>query len=647
MAGPTTEPAVVEVRAPPLTSTTGARDASVAGSTVRRSDLERPGLDAADALRTEVGAAVTETGGLGAAATASIRGATSAQTPVYLGGVRLNDDVAGAADLSTLPLWLIDRVEIYRGNAPFEADRYGIGGAIFFEPLRPRDLRAAFGASGGSYGSRGAWAYATAGDTERGVLLGLSTAGATNDYTFTDRGAPNDPRDDRVERMRNADATLFDVWLIGRSEVGSGRFELLANHFEREQGAPHLAGQPTFEARQSLERTLGSILGRAPLGENALVELRTTSLVARSALDDPRGELLGAPGELVQRGERVEQELGLRFGVGSDTRVRVAALAGSERLRRYEAHDTPGVAPVLDAERVSARIAGTAEHDFDPRLSLRALLALECHSTTTGAPGNGCDTLEPVGRLGALARTGELSAFAGIGHYARPPTLGELYGTSLAVHGNPALVPEQGLTFDAGARFAHRLQGEQGPLYAAASGYFRRASDLVSYVLTSQNYVTPENVAAADVMGLELEAGSGFAKYLRAEVAVTLADFRDRTPGSTLRNDILPYHSRLVAAPRVEGTTPRLGSVVTRAALGARLLYQSNRYADPAGSELIPEQTSVDLDATLIALDGKLTLRGRVADLFDAPRWDIVGFPLPRRSIFVSIEVQTEPRIPR
>ena len=64
---------------------------------------------------------------------------TAAETPVYLAGVRINDDVAGAADLSTLPLWLIDRVEIYRGNAPLEADRFGIGGAIFFEPLRPRE----------------------------------------------------------------------------------------------------------------------------------------------------------------------------------------------------------------------------------------------------------------------------------------------------------------------------------------------------------------------------------------------------------------------------------------------------------------------------------------------------------------------------
>src|SRR5262245_981736 len=104
---PTGEPAEVEVRGTPPSPAVAPLDPGVAGSTVRRPELERPGLTAPEVLRTEVGLSITETGGLGAASTASIRGATAAETPVYLGGVRINDDVAGAADLSTLPLWLI------------------------------------------------------------------------------------------------------------------------------------------------------------------------------------------------------------------------------------------------------------------------------------------------------------------------------------------------------------------------------------------------------------------------------------------------------------------------------------------------------------------------------------------------------------
>jgi hypothetical protein len=32
-----------------------------------------------------------------------------------------------------------------------------------------------------------------------------------------------------------------------------------------------------------------------------------------------------------------------------------------------------------------------------------------------------------------------------------------------------------------------------------------------------------------------------------------------------------------------------------------------------------------------------------VADVLDAERYDVVGFPLPRRSFFVSLELRTGP----
>ena len=130
------------------------KEPSMAGSVIREDRLRAPGLSAGDVLRTQPGVAVANTGGYGALSTASIRGATAAQTPVYLGGVRLNDDVGGTADLSLVPLWMLDRVEIYRSGAPLEADQLGIGGAIFFEPRFPRKPEAAVGATAGSFGER-------------------------------------------------------------------------------------------------------------------------------------------------------------------------------------------------------------------------------------------------------------------------------------------------------------------------------------------------------------------------------------------------------------------------------------------------------------------------------------------------------------
>jgi iron complex outermembrane receptor protein len=206
----------VNVRAPKRDATHAPKDPTVAGEVIRPDELEAPGAQAADVLRGHVGLEVTQTGAAGAPATASIRGATPAQLPVYLAGVRLNDDVAGTADLSRIPLWLIDHVEIYRGNAPIEADRLGIAGALFFEPRWPHGREVDGGAMIGSFGEHSAWAYAALGDRDAGVLAGVSAEGATNDYPFAnDHGTLLAPTGTTTSIMSNADETTYDAWVLG------------------------------------------------------------------------------------------------------------------------------------------------------------------------------------------------------------------------------------------------------------------------------------------------------------------------------------------------------------------------------------------------------------------------------------------------
>jgi vitamin B12 transporter len=639
----------VEVRGTRPPKTSARKDPSVAGSTIERDALELPGLRAPEVLRTQVGVTVTETGGLGAAATASVRGATAAQTPVYLAGVRINDDVGGGADLSTVPLFLIDRVEIYRGNAPLEADRLGIGGAIFFEPIRKTAGSFGVGGLAGSFGTRGVWGYAAAGSTDgTNVLLGARADAARNDYVFEDdRGTLGNESDDRERRLENADASLLDLWLVARKSLGAGRLDVVLNRFEREQGSPGLANVPTFAARQSQGRTLASVAGRAPLGRNAWLDARTTLLVARQTLLDPLlipgrnpGELGLGSQRITTRGERVEEELGVRLPFARNHVLRITAAAGGERLRRLEGDGSESEEPTVDAQRLTLRTAASAALALTPHASLRPLVLFECHDTGT-TPGSGCDTFEPSGRLGGLVTLDPFSLFASVGRYARVPTLGELFGTSVVVRGQPTLRSEEGATFDVGARFVRPAAAETAPLSVSLSGYLRDATNLVTYVRTAQDYLVPVNLGKARVAGLELDASAGFARFFSAELAATLTDARDRTPGRTLVNDLLPYHSRLIVAPGVRARTPALlPFAVTRATLGTRLVYQSSRYGDPAGQAVIPEQASFDVDAALSGLGDAAVLRARMSDVFDAARFDVVGFPLPGRSFFVSLELR-------
>jgi iron complex outermembrane receptor protein len=613
------------------------KDTGVAGSVITRDRLVGPGLEAQDVLRSQPGVAVTESGGYGAPSTAAIRGATAADTPVYLAGIRLNDDVGGTADLSMVPLWLIDRVEIYRGNAPIEADQLGPGGAIFFEPRRPTTNTGGVGYYGGSWGASKGWAYEGIRSDGVSALVGISADHATNRYPFlNDHGTLFEPQTATIDHRQNADEGTVDAWALARAELGRGAtIDVIANGIHREQGVPSLGLLQTREAREHLDRGLGSVRARVPLDAagHYVLDARTSVIVGTTTYDDPLLELALYTKHLSVVGRRVQETVGATLDVTDRVRVRPVVDLAHEQIDR-----DPNDIPLGRAHRDFARVAVTAEDQVFEALKLRALASAECHHTGAN-PDSTCDVLEPTGRVGVDLGQGHLHVLANVGRYVRVPTLGEVYGVDAVVHGNPNLQPETGYTGDVGLRAQAGRGAVFDGAYVDAFAFARWAGGLIAYERTGQGYVTPYNVGGARVLGAELLGSVGFGKIFRAEASATFLDPRDTSADRTTVNDVLPYRSRLVASPDLRADWKRPSRDGLSGAGGSvRALYQSSRYADPAGLGVIGAQTTVDLDAYLAWFDGRLTLRGRVADLFDAVRTDIVGFPLPGRSVYFGLE---------
>lgn len=624
----------VRVEGDPIRDPVGPRDPAVAGSVVTRDRLVGPGLEAQDVMRTQPGVAVTESGGFGAPATAAVRGATAADTPVYLAGVRLNDDVGGTADLSLVPLWLIDRIEIYRGNAPLDADTWGPGGAIFFDPRRPTKDAGGVGYYGGSWGASKGWAYQGAKAGRVGVLVGASADRATNRYPFVnDHGTLLAPGDATVATRQNADETTFEGWAVAHVDIGGGATaDLVANAITREQGVPSLALVPTREARERANRGLAGLSLRWPVA-HAVLEASTSVLIGSTAYSDPLLELALYTRTLNIVGRRVEQTVGATLDVTDTLRIRPVATAAYEAIER-----DPDTIPLGKAHRELARVAVGAEERPTRWLELHALGGLECHHT--GAHEDEvCDVFTPTGRVGAEAGSGRLRVLTNVGRYVRVPTLGEVYGVSGTVHGDTGLTPETGFTADLGVRGQTGRGSVLYGVYGDAFVFARWADGLIAYQRAAQGYVTPYNVGAARVLGAELLTGVALTPIVRLEVAVTALDPRDTSPGRTTINDVLPFRSRLVAAPRLRADWKRPSrDGVSGVSAEVRALYQSSRYVDPAGLGVIGQQTTVDVEGSVSFFDGILTARAHVADLFDAVRTDIIGYPLPARSIYGGLE---------
>jgi len=619
------------------------RDETAATYVVHRTDLRAPGATVADALVSVPGVQVARSGASSELATAAVRGATSAQTPVYLAGIRLNDDLTGTADLSTVPIFMLDRIEVYRGNAPFDADRLGLGGAIFLEPTLPSASHVGGGLAVGSFGELGTWAKGTLHEGDSSVALSVRRDAAQNDYPYLDdRGSRFNSSDDIVRSRANADTESYDGWGIARFSLASPAHILaLSNVFSREQGVTGLSVIPAIGSRLRSRRALGGISAAVPCSGGAEpaceLEVITGALFTDGRLSDPLQMLALGSTSVDSRGQRVSQQERLRYDLGTAGSF---TLATSQEAERLDIDLAEG--PVLRARRGVVRGAGTLLVKATTGLTLQALGSLECDTTRGPGQDAPCDVF-PTGRLGiAYAPSDSWKISANAGRYARIPTLGELYGLSAALRGSRALAPETGSTGDVGVAWSRSGEGpERWRLYAEVFAFARFPSQLIAYRRSSFAAVTPYNVGSARILGTEVSAGAEAFRALRVEISATALDPRDTTGVRSIDNDLLRLRSRLIVSPYVEAfVEPSHLLGLDRASIAARAFYRSSEIADDAGLVIIGEQTSVDADLVLSFLERKVTARMRIADVFDAPLTDIVGYPLPGRSLHASLEAE-------
>ncbi len=624
---------IVEGRATPIAERT---DPTPATYVLEGEALTMPGRSTADTLGTAVGVQVTRRGGGAELATLSLRGSTNAQAPIYLAGMRLNDELTGTVDLSTLPLWIMHRVEIYRGHAPTSVDELGMGGAVLLEPRlpsrsRPVTARAALGV--GSFGERSGRASLGIGDDRAGASFSISRHTAKDNYRFVDDGGTRfDSRDDVVRKRANADHRDTDVWAIARLELTPVRLSMVVSGFDRVAGAPGLQLNGAERARARRRRWLGGLsltVGKPTSPWSLAADVG--ALVTRYRLLDPQSEL-GVSRAVENRGTR------------NNTRVRVTwrpdpsvamTLGGSHTLSRMSLDADARALTRARRRRSRPSFSVLAEPIAD--VSISGVVALTHHDTRTRSAGR--QLLVPAARIGARYRLIEqLALFANAGRYGRVPTLGELYGVTASVLGNAELEPELGWSFDVG------LSGEPSTgdiaTYAQLVGFARATDALIAYRRSSLGQVRPYNIATARILGLESAAGITLWHTIMLSTSLTALDPRDVSEERTAEADLVPLQARLVVSPRLELRSGKWQTIsLDRASVGASLAYRSSRVADPAGLIVLEEQARLDLDMQL-TFARRFSFRARMQNVLDVAVFDVVGYPLAGRALHAAVEVE-------
>ncbi|OFX15314.1 MAG: hypothetical protein A2V59_09180 [Armatimonadetes bacterium RBG_19FT_COMBO_69_19] len=421
--------------------TGGSTPASV--TVITRAELERLGArTVADALRLVPEALVRAYGGYGALAEPSIRGFGPGQVLVLLDGVPVNNVALGQADLSTVSLLGVERIEVLRG---------------------------AFGAISGSGAVGGVINIVTAGGTAPTVRMRAGPFGEHHLHAGTGGRAASLAFEASGTDGFRPNSDVAAVTVVGHLTLGSG-IRLTAHHTRMELGTPGDVAFPTPQDRQSVVRT-----------------------IVQSQWGDPAGPARG-------RLYAVAESLGFSSPTGNSTYATWAV--GGELQREWPVAPGRVLAGGLELQRqnldavvfgsavLRETVVGAAYLEFDAALSSRLLVSTAVRVDGHSAYGA---TVNP--RVGVVVAIDDATRLrAGIGRTFRGPTFLQLYFPGCS---DPALRPETAWTVETS------LEREWGSRTGTLTAFLSEATDLISGGCPPQNIGSASIVGlSADLRGV-------------------------------------------------------------------------------------------------------------------------------------------------
>lgn len=619
-------------------ASTNPLDATAAGTETSARDRAAAGTPLRELLEEVPGTHVAQTGGQGAFASVSLRGASLGQTTFLLGDLPLAGPDTGALDLSLFPLEAFEGIEVYRGGAPAWLGAGAIGGVVRLLPRAAGADALGLSLTAGSFGS---WHLVADSAVRRGplrVVGSVGVDGADNDYPYRfDNATVFDPTDDDERRRRNAQTLGAHGLVHLQRDVGEGgRLDAVVLGVSRTGGAPGPGASSALHASLSRVRLLGNV-GYVQRFDRGRLQVAAGGGVERRRFLDRFGEIgLGLQDTDDRIGDvtlRIAGEVALArwldltaVGVGRWDTYRPENLLGREAgdSSRWTLAGTTELHAhgKLGAWRVGVRPSLRIEHARTEAMGLRHNLEQRYASTLT----------RPTGRIGALLAPHHAVSFvASVASGSRFPAVWELFGDRAAIEPSPDLRPERGRSVDAGLV----VRGRRGPVAATLEARWFRLG-MARFIRPrplSQETVKYENAEGARAQGLELGGRGGLGAHLRWVGALTWT--RTRHEGNELN-----WRPRLRAMARVEVRSGARG-LLQDLVVFASVVHRGRYFDDPANLVAVPAANWLSAGAR-VDLGWGLSLLFTARDLLDRRGQDYVGYPLPGRRYAFSIRWRTE-----
>ena len=547
-------------------------------SIIDREQIERSGAVAvADVLKRIPGIEIARNGGPGTPSSVYLRGAESRFTAVYIDGVRVDSQATGGASWETIPLALIDRIEVLRGPAAAVYGSDALGGVIQLFTQRGESGFAPFVEMGLST------------HNTRKVNAGFSGASGGVDYALGVARETSDGFDSQPQRLSGAATAQNNPDQDGyRSSAINARLGLKIN-------ASHRLDATLLASEMKSQYDAYGYTPASPVDDLSQHKLHTAGLSWQAQWTDVYSTRLS----VTQSQERYETTPSAYL---TTTRLRGYTLQNELRLGRHlltaaleRKEDHLENAPIDQGRSQNALALGYGFTDkrHTVQFNLRHDKDSEFGGKTTGSAAY------------AYAFTPEWRATASAGTAFRAPTLYQRFSD----YGVATLVPETSRNVELGLRWS------QGASSAGLVAYRNKVDNLIGYKDGSGSCLNGgppvpvawrgcyANTAHARYSGVTLSAAHALGG-VNLTASLDLQNPRDLDTGRQLVRRA-KRHAMLAADTRLGGWK-----------LGAEAQFSGQRFDDPANTTVLAGYSLFNLSAsTPIAKDWTLLARlDNVAD---------------------------------
>ncbi|MEC5319588.1 TonB-dependent vitamin B12 receptor BtuB [Brenneria populi subsp. brevivirga] len=566
---------------------------------VTREDIDRWQVkNVLEAMRRLPGVDIAQNGGLGQSASMFIRGSEARHSLVLIDGVPVaKPGIIGNVDFNQIPISLVQRIEFIRGprSAVYGAD--AIGGVINIITQADGDganLRAGVGSN--HYQEYAGSVRHTIADSTKVTLAGAYQD--TKGFNVQPNSAYSVDRDSDGWRNKSFWAGVehkfdarFSGFLRGYGYGSNNDYDAVyAGNSDKQQ-----IYNRTYSTGLRFSQGIYAAQLIASYQEYSMLNYIGSQgrYGTDHSLDDMEqrnlqwGNTFAVAQGTVSAGIDWKRQKLTSEGVSFNTRIREAS--------SYK-QDNTGAYITAQQQYGAVTLEGSARGDDNERFGN--------HGTWQLAAG--------------WAFVPDYRATLSYGTGFQAPTLGQLYGQKrLDINSNENLKPEESKQWEAG------LEGLTGPLNWRLSAYINKIDNLINYEYASSTETgTYYNVKAATMKGFEW-TGSFDSGILSHRLTLSYLDAR-----SDEDDKVLARRAKQQAKYQLDWSLYDIDFDLS-------YQYVGKRFDNAQNTRRLPSYSTVDFAASY-PITPRLTVRGRIANLFDKDYETAYGYRTAGREYYLS-----------